>query len=140
MKSIIVTGAFATSAALLSMPAHAQANLGSEFLDPPKAQLEKEAAARPEQEDEKKAAGYIPGYRRIPSVGLSPHAPQNVPGLPGIITPSFGLAVSGSEFQFEFHGYLATSFRMGVGKRDTAIEGQKETPLHADPIVPGGAY
>jgi hypothetical protein len=140
MKSIIVTGALATSAALLSVSAHAQSNVGSEFLDPPEAQLEKEAAAQPEPADEKKAAGYIPGYRRIPSVGLSPHAPQNVPGLPGIVTPSFGARVSGSEFQFEFHGYLATSFRMGLGERDTAIEGQKKTTLHADPIVPGGAY
>ncbi len=140
MKSIIVTGALATSAALLSTPLHAQSNVGSEFLDPPKEQLEKEAAARPAPKDEKKTAGYIPGYRRIPSVGLSPHAPQNVPGLPGAITPSFGAPVSGDEFQFEFHGYLATAFRMGVGKRDSALEGQKVTTLHGDPIVPGGSY
>lgn len=141
MKSIIVIGALATSAVLVSTPIRAQSNVGSEFLDPPKDQLEQEAAAKPKPKDEKKAAGYIPGYRRVPSVGLSPHAPQNVPGLPGAITPSFGAPLSvGDELQFEFHGYLATSFRMGVGSRDTALEGQKTTTLHGDPIVPGGAY
>jgi len=139
MKSIIVIAAWATCAALLSPTARAQSNAGSEFLDPPESELAKQAE-EPSQKDEKKNAGYIPGYRRIPSVGLSPHAPQNVPGLPGAITPSFGAPVVGNDLRFEFHGYLATAFRMGIGKRDTALDGQKITTLHGDPIVPGGAY
>jgi hypothetical protein len=139
MKSLIVIAAWTTCAALVAPAAWAQSNAGSEFLDPPESEPGKQAK-EPDQKDEKKNAGYIPGYRRIPSVGLSPHAPQNVPGLPGAITPSFGAPVAGSDLRFEFHGYLATAFRMGIGKRDTALAGQKVTTLHGDPIVPGGAY
>lgn len=137
-------GALSAWAALVALAAPsvaaAQETVGSEFLDPPREQLEKEAADKPAPKDEKRAAGYIPGYRRIPSVGLSPHAPQNVPGLPGIITPSFGAPTAGSELRFEFHGYLATALRAGIGSRDDAIEGQKTTTLHADPIVAGAGY
>lgn len=139
MKSIIAIAAWGTCATLLSSTARAQSNAGSEFLDPPDS-APAQQAEEPIHKDEKKNAGYIPGYRRIPSVGLSPHAPQNVPGLPGAITPSFGAPVSGNELRFEFHGYLATAFRMGIGSRDTALDGQKLTTLHGDPIVPGGAY
>src|SRR5688572_25568081 len=107
MKTITVKRAVSVWAALLASGVPklgaAQENVGSEFLDPPQEQLEKEAAEKPAVKDEKRAAGYIPGYRRIPSVGLSPHAPQNVPGLPGIITPSFGAPTTGSELRFEFH-------------------------------------
>jgi hypothetical protein len=138
MNRIIVIAASATCAALVSSSARAQSNVGAEFLDPPEDKSAK--PAEPPSEDEKKDAGYIPGYRRIPSVGLSPHAPQNVPGLPGLVTPAFGAPVVGSDWRFEFHGYLATAFRMGIGHRDTALEGQKITTLHGDPIVPGGAY
>jgi hypothetical protein len=146
MKSIIVIGALRVftlalgAVAVAPGAAHAQDSaVGSEFLDPPREQAEKDDAA-PEVKDEKKAAGYIPGYRRIPSVGLSPHAPQNVPGLPGAITPSFGAPLASNRLEFEFHGYLATALRMGIGKRDIAYEGQKRTTLHGDPIVPGGSY
>jgi hypothetical protein len=139
LPRFFVTAACAGCAALLSRAAWPQSTLGSEFLDPPESEQARTSAPSAPQ-DEKKAAGYIPGYRRIPSVGLSPHAPQNVPGLPGAITPSFGAPVSGSDLRFEFHGYLATAFRMGIGKRDTALDGQKLTTLHADPVVPGSAY
>ncbi len=139
MKSTLFIASLASVASLSPSTLYAQQGLGSEFIDPPEDKADKPGAdAAPA--DEKKNAGYIPGYRRMPSVGLSPHAPQNLPGLPGAVTPSFGAPLGGSELRFEFHGYLASSFRMGVGKRDTALAGQKVTTLHADPIVPGGAY
>lgn len=141
---ILIIAALSTWAALLTVGvpnrATAQDTVGREFLDPPDDDEKTLKDHRPAPKDEKRAAGYIPGYRRIPSVGLSPHAPQNVPGLPGIITPAFGAPIAGDELRFEFHGYLATSLRAGVGRRDTALAGQKQTTLHADPIVPGGAY
>jgi hypothetical protein len=135
----LVTSATMTSATLLSVPAGAQQRVGSQFLDPPEqpgAEQNKKAAPK----DENSAPGYIPGYQRGPSVGLSPHAPQNVPGLPGLFTPAFGSRLRGNDLRFEFHGYMQTAIRAGLGTRDTALEGQKKLTLHGDPIVPGGSY
>jgi hypothetical protein len=137
-KNVLGLGVLWLTFGVCASPLHAEETLGHEFLDPPRPKPSGAEVSAPK--DEKENAGYIPGYRRFPSVGLSPEAPQNVPGLPGLITPAFGAPVSGSELRFEFHGYLATALRMGIGKRDTVYEGQQRTTLHADPIVPGGAY
>ena len=142
-RPIVTALALAMTAAGSLSSFHVQAQesmLGSEFLDPPDDDVASKQEEKPEQPDDKENAGYVPGYRRIPSVALSPHAPQNVASLPGAVTPSFGAPMRGSDLRFTFHGYLATAARMGIGKRNNALEGQKVTTLHADPIVPGGAY
>ena len=112
-----------------------------EYLDMPpeyfEALREQDRQAQLAKGDTKDAPGYVPGYRRSPGIGLSPHAPQLAPAVPAGLAPSFGAPVQlrGKEFKFDFHGYLQPTLRMGFGE---SVD--DETTLHSDPSVPGGAY
>lgn len=118
--------------------------LGAEFIDDtPEQRAAREAAAAAEaaaRGDVKDHAEYLPGYRRMPSVGLSPHAPQLQPAMPGALMPSFGAPVRDHGWRFDFSGYLQAVLRASIGTRENAIPGQKKTTLHGDPVVPGGSY
>jgi hypothetical protein len=119
---------------------------GWEFIDMPEEQPAEAAAAQPEPEDEKETPGYLPGYRRTPSVSLSPHAPQRYSALPGALTPSFGSRVPDRAWRFDFHGYLQGGVRGSIGQREGtceeggACENQSKLTLHGDPVVAGGSY
>jgi len=119
-------------------------SLGAQYVDvtpeqraAEQAAAEREAAARGDVKDH---AEYLPGYRRSPSVGLSPYAPQMQPAMPGALMPSFGAPVRGHGWRFDFQGYLQAVMRASIGTRDRAVPGQKNTTLHGDPVVPGGSY
>jgi hypothetical protein len=87
--------------------------------------------------DQKEAPGYVPGYRRSPGLGLSPHAPELAPAAAAGLSPAFGAPIQlrGKKFQFDFHGYVQPTLRMGFGK---SVE--DENTVHSDPSIPGGAY
>jgi hypothetical protein len=129
--------------ACLARPAGAERDdptLGQEFRDTPGAIREAQERAAPPASDAKADPGYLPGYRKGTAVGLSPHAPQRSPALPGAFTPAFGAPLKGNEFRFGFSGYLQAGLRTGIGERDRALENQRKLVLHADPVVPGAAY
>jgi hypothetical protein len=113
---------------------------GAEFIDMPKGYVAPETATPETAVDESKRPAYVPGYRAVPSLGLSPFAPQNFSALPGGVTPAFGSPVSADGWRFEFSGYLQQPIVAALGKRQNVFVGQKETTIHGDPIVPGGSY
>ncbi len=120
--------------------------VGEEYRDNPEWLLEQERkaaeakAASVEKGDREDGVGYVPGYRRSAGLGLSPLSAQRVSVIPGGITPKMGAPSATEDFRFDFHGYLQGGLRAGFGKRPNALEGQKTTTLHADPLVPGGAF
>jgi hypothetical protein len=117
-------------------------SLGQEYIDMPPAPPEAEAAKPPEppREDENPAAGYVPGYRRSTSVGLSPLSPEYSSALPGALAPSFGAPQEDKAWRFDFHGYMQGGMRAGIGTRSNALEGQHKLTLHGDPAVAGASY
>ncbi len=130
---------------LLAATAHAEdETLGSQYIDTPQEVLEKQRQEAEQelldQGDTKDFAGYLPGYREMGSAGLSPHAPQHQPALPGALTPSFGAPVRGADYRFSFSGYLQAVARASMGTRGNATPDQRKTTLHGDPVVPGGSY
>ncbi|MFZ5891765.1 MAG: hypothetical protein ACOY0T_11980 [Myxococcota bacterium] len=69
-------------------------------------------------------------------LGMDPAAPQSAP-LPGGMAPSFGVPPDkASDWRFDFHGMLTAPLRAGLNTRDNPRPGQKETVLHAPPVVP----
>lgn len=105
-----------------------------DFVDMP------EAPAAEPVEDQKAQPAYLPGYARALALGLSPLAPQLQPSLPGALTPAFGATTRLGTTRLRITGYVQGALRMSVGQRDNAASGQRTTPLHADPVVPGAAY
>ena len=111
------------------------------FLDMPpeyhEATMEEERQKAQEKGDVKEAPGYVPGYRRAPGIGLSPHAPMFSPDASSGLGPAFGapFQLRGKPFRFDFHGYLQPTLRMGFGK---SVKG--DSSIHSDPAIPGGAY
>ena len=130
---------------LTASAAYAQdETLGSEFIDTPEEEIEKQRQEEQQelldQGDTKDFASYLPGYQEMGSVGLSPHAPQRQPAMPGALTPSFGAPVRGANYRFSFSGYMQAVARASMGTRDNTTPDQKKTTLHGDPVVPGGSY
>jgi hypothetical protein len=111
--------------------------LGAEFIDMP----EDYQAPVEEEVDESDRPAYVPGYRDVPSVGLSQYAPQHTSALPGAVTPAYGSPVSTEGWRFDFSGYLQQPVVMSVGKREGGgFVGQGNTTLHGDPVLPGSSY
>jgi hypothetical protein len=138
---------FAVASVAVAAAAQAQAedtSLGAKYIDVTPEQVAAEQAAAAAEArtkgDVKQSAEYLPGYRRTPSVGLSPYAPQNQPAMPGALMPSFGAPVHDHGWRFDFQGYLQAVMRGSIGTREHAVPGQKTTTLHGDPVVPGGSY
>ncbi len=114
------------------------------YIDMPEAYEERqrveERQQRLAQGDVKEYPGYVPGYRLHTSLGLSPHAPQLMPSMPGALNPPFGAVVRGDEARFQFHGYLQPTLRAGFGTAKDGPDDPEQMTVHADPVVPGGAY
>lgn len=132
---------FGCAALLISNIAVAQegedTKLGAEYIDMP----QQEGTDAPAVEaDQSERPAYVPGYRLVPSIGLSPYSPQQFVSLPGGITPGFGAPVNSKGYRFNFTGYLQQPVVMSIGKRPVAFEGQKQTTLHGDPVVAGGSW
>jgi hypothetical protein len=129
-------------------PSEATQKLGAEFRDNPdwldeeqRLAAEAEAKAQAEKEDAAKAeTSYLAGYRTSNGIGLSPLHPGHQSVVPGGVTPPMGAPVAGSDFRFDFHGYLQAGLRAGIGSRDEALAGQQQTTMHADPVVPGASF
>jgi hypothetical protein len=77
------------------------------------------AAAAPADEEvaELEYPGYVPGYKRFASLGLSPHATKQRTSMAGGITPAFGAPTDPGSFRFDFNGSLYARFQFGVGER-----------------------
>ncbi len=87
--------------------------------------------------DRRSRPGYLPGYRRRPSLGISPHTPPT-PSLPAGVSPSFMVPPPTQEFVLGINGYMAAALAMGFGSRThEAGPNQSGTVLHTGPEVPG---
>ena len=62
--------------------------------------------------DEVPDPGYLPGYRRVPSLGLSPYTPQ-VGAFPGGLTPGFAAPMPANEWTFQFTGFMNVTAQYG---------------------------
>jgi hypothetical protein len=89
--------------------------------------------------DRRATPGYLAGYREVPSLSLSPYAPQGYWGAPGV-TPVFGSHAPDSGLRVDFHGYMQVPARMGIGSRPNAGPDQSSTTLHGDPVLPGSSF
>jgi hypothetical protein len=89
--------------------------------------------------DRRSNPGYLPGYREVSTLSLSPYAPQGYWPGPGI-TPVFGSHPPDDGLRFDFHGYMQVPVRMGIGSRPNAGPGQNSVTLHGDPVVPGSSF
>jgi hypothetical protein len=116
---------------------------GWEFKDTPGAAPAVAAEANPDADpsaDERKAPGYLSGYRRQFGLSLSPHVPLAPLSLPGTLQPAFASPNLGSKIGYEFHGYMQQPLRASFGSRERALVGQKTTVIHGDPVLPGANY
>jgi hypothetical protein len=125
--------------------AESEVRVGAQFVDNPdwlEAELKAETPAKSDEPapDELEEPGYLPGYAKPYGVGLSAHVPQVSSPVPGGITPAFGAPKASDELRFDFHGYIQAGLRAGIGQRDDALDGQKKTTLHADPLIAGGTF
>ncbi len=94
-------------------------------------------AEQPKATDRVNDAGYMPGYRRLPSLGLSPYVPR-VPALTPGVSSSFGTPTPDHAWNFDFHGYASAGYAVGINTRRFEAGGeQSDTALHSDPEVPG---
>jgi hypothetical protein len=119
-------------------PTEKQLKETAEFVDMPAAAGSVPPKPKPVT-DEKEAPGYIPGYRRVQALSLSPNAPQGPWTVPGI-TPTYGERTPSQGLRFDFHGYLQMPVRAGIGSRPGAAAGQSSTTLHGDPLLPGSSF
>ena len=103
---------------------------------PPETQPLAPANQQPEPaqltKDEVPDPGYLPGYRRVPSLGLSPYTPA-VGAFPGGLTPGFGAPMPPSDWTFEFTGFMNMSAQYGISKRPDPAPGQSSTVFHVPP-------
>lgn len=130
---------FGTAMASLGVPAVARAEdttVGSEFIDMPSQPATEDATPAV---DETKHPEYVPGYRELPSVGMSPYSPQ-VTTLPAGITPGFGSPLTADGWKFGFSGYLQMPIVASIGTRDAAYVNQKQTVIHGDPVLAGRSW
>src|SRR6185369_8200306 len=79
--------------------------------------------------------GYLPGYRRVPSLGLSPYTPQ-VGAFPGGLTPGFAAPMPPNEWTFQFTGFMNVSAQFGVSHRPNPAPGQSDVVFHVPPNTP----
>jgi len=105
---------------------------------PETAPLEPAAQAAPPErltQDTVADPGYLPGYRRVPSLGLSPYTPQ-VGAFPGGLTPGFAAPMPPNEWTFQFTGFMNVSAQFGVSHRPNPAPGQSDVVFHVPPNTP----
>jgi hypothetical protein len=103
---------------------------------PSPAATEAKPAAPPAAEqlhkDEVAEPGYLPGYRMVPQLGMSPWSPA-VATMPGGVMPAYGAPTPLHDWTFEIHGYLSASGQFGINHRVDPGPGQSTTVIHALP-------
>jgi hypothetical protein len=119
------------------IPTERQLKETAPFIDMPGAQPT--ATNLAVRKDERPTPGYLSGFRQIPSLSLSPYAPQGYWPALGM-TPMFGSHPPDSGLHMEFRGYLNIPLRIGIGSRPNAGPGQNSTTLHGDPVLPGSSF
>ncbi|HMF39293.1 MAG TPA: hypothetical protein VKQ32_01300 [Polyangia bacterium] len=82
--------------------------------------------------DEVRDPGYLPGYRLVPSLGMSPYAPA-VGALPGGLTPGYAAPMPPGDWTFQFSGFMNMTAQYGISKRPDAAPGQSSTVFHVPP-------
>jgi hypothetical protein len=82
--------------------------------------------------DEVRDPGYLPGYKAVPSLGMSPYSPS-VAALPGGLTPGFAAPMPPNDWTFQFTGFLNITAMAGVSQRPTPAPGQSGTVFHIPP-------
>jgi len=153
MRCIALSGCLSTllyGSIFSAQTAHAQSKkpdtAGWEFKDTPASVSASTASGKApatesaEPADERDVPGYVPGYRRQIGLGLSPFVPGAPASLPGTLQPAFGSPNFGSNIGYEFHGYMQQPLRASFGTRAHAYEGQHNTVIHGDPVLPGANY
>ncbi len=120
-------------------PTEKQKRETDQFVDMPGAVAAGAPTKAPPVVDDKKEPGYIPGYRPVSSLSLSPNAPMGPWAVPGTI-PTYGERTPSQGLRFDFHGYLQMPVRAGIGSRPNAGPGQSSTTLHGDPVLPGASF
>jgi hypothetical protein len=78
--------------------------------------------------------GYVPGYRLVPSLGMSPHAPR-VGALPGGLTPGFSAPMPPNDWVFQWTGFMNVTAQFGINERPATADGQRTTVFHVPPQV-----
>ena len=82
------------------------------------------------------AAEIVKEVEPEPLLGQGVGAPERS-APPGRLGPSFGTpSVSPGDWRFDFHGYLAVPFRMGINEREKPYDTQYKTVVHSPPLVP----
>lgn len=79
-------------------------------------------------------AGYLPGYREYPSLGLSSFGPR-VGGLPGGITPAFMAPMPPGRWTLAFGGYFSMSGQWSSNDRLETQDGAHRLVFHAPPAT-----
>ena len=84
------------------------------------------------KKDEQRDAGYLPGYRAVPQLGMSPWSPS-IGALPGGLTPGFAAPMPPNDWTFQFTGFMNVTAQFGLSNRPTPAPGQSDTVLHMPP-------
>jgi hypothetical protein len=82
--------------------------------------------------DELRNAGYIPGYRLDPSLGMSPYSPRAA-GSPGGVTPGYGAPVPSNDWTFRWTGFFTATLQTSENQRVAPAPGQSTTVFHVPP-------
>ncbi|HSC87707.1 MAG TPA: hypothetical protein VLC09_10575 [Polyangiaceae bacterium] len=96
----------------------------------------KPPAADSEEEvpDVNTRAGYIPGYRRAPGLGLSPLVPRTAARSNGTI--AYHAPSTDDNWTFKFTGFASASLRLSAGGRDDPTADQSGLTVQAAPRTP----
>ncbi len=78
--------------------------------------------------------GYLPGYSRPVSLGMSPYSPR-LGGFPGGLTPSYSAPGPLDSWLFNWRGYMSASLQVSIDQRDDPSTGQHKTVLHTPPNI-----
>jgi hypothetical protein len=113
--------------------------------EPAKSEAAQAAAEKPppEPKDELARPGYVPGYRRHPSVGLGPSVPASPPVYGGTAAP-YGTQGPADVWNFNYSGFFAAGVR-AVLRRRPLPEGSERNSLalrnsvqSGEPFTAGG--
>jgi hypothetical protein len=80
-------------------------------------------------------AGYIPGYKRVPNLSLSPFAPQTATAI-GNTTIPFYAPSEDKDWAFKFFGFTSAVMRFSLGERENPTADQSRYTLHSAPRIP----
>ncbi len=87
-----------------------------------------------EPTDENDRAGYVPGYRRGPGLGLSPLVPRTAARPLGTIP--YNAPQEEGDWAFKFTGFASASLRLSGGSRENPTADQSGLSVQAAPRIP----